>query len=210
MTKYNNKDVSSSYKISTLYLTEFNIYYGTNRDLVMDLMTNQLGLTFYKASELAVIAKCVEPQFYATPNNNTAVLQAGKKCVLQNSSNKALQAMALYSNANNCLNPETVDSVVAELVPPVQALTQPLVSNVKKTLTNCKSTNTQTGDAKQEACIQKVYGVILNTLTLEYVDNVCKQVVRENVTPQEWGCGQKYIPSLLTFSKYSCSKIVKN
>uniref|UniRef100_A0A1I7V1L8 Serpentine receptor class r-10 n=1 Tax=Caenorhabditis tropicalis TaxID=1561998 RepID=A0A1I7V1L8_9PELO len=186
------------------------VSYATNRDSVMTLATSTLGLTFYTAAELTVIAKCCEPQFYATPNNNTAILQAGKKCILQNSSNKALQALALYSNANNCLNPETVDSVISELVPAVQALSDPFVTKVKSNLSNCKSTNTQTGAAKQEACLEKVYGIVLNTLSVEYIDNICKQVVNENVTPQEWSCGLKYIPSLVTFSKYSCSKIVKN
>ncbi|EFP05475.1 hypothetical protein CRE_27460 [Caenorhabditis remanei] len=187
-----------------------NLSHATNRDSVMDMVITKLGLTFYTQAQLTVIAKCCEPQFYATPNNNTAILLVAKNCVLQNSGNKAVQALALYNNANNCLNPETLDSVVQELVPPVVALTDPLVKQVKKTLSDCKSTNTQTGDAKQEACIQKVYGVVLAALTLKYVDNVCTQVVNENVSPQEWACGLKYIPSVLTFSKYACSKIVKN
>ncbi|KAF1751827.1 hypothetical protein GCK72_018381 [Caenorhabditis remanei] len=175
-----------------------NLSHATNRDSVMDMVITKLGLTFYTQAQLTVIAKCCEPQFYATPNNNTAILSVAKNCVLQNSGNKAVQALALYNN------------VVQELVPPVVALTDPLVKQVKKTLSDCKSTNTQTGDAKQEACIQKVYGVTLAALTLKYVDNVCTQIVNENVSPQEWTCGLKYIPSVLTFSKYACSKIVKN
>lgn len=44
------------------------------------------------------IAKCCEPQMYKTPNNNTAIGQAVKTCVLNNSGNKALQALSLYQN----------------------------------------------------------------------------------------------------------------
>ncbi|PIC26098.1 hypothetical protein B9Z55_018777 [Caenorhabditis nigoni] len=183
---------------------------ATKRDDVMTMATTELGITFWNQAELTVIAKCCEPQFYSTPNNNTAILSAAKNCILKNSGNKAVPALAPYSNVNNCLNPETLDSVVSDLIAPVLALADALVRKVKTTLSDCKDTNTQTGAAKQEACIQKTYGVILTDLTLAYVDGICKKIVNENVEPKEWGCGLKYIPSVLTFSKYACSKIVKN
>ncbi|CAO4379066.1 unnamed protein product [Caenorhabditis nigoni] len=183
---------------------------ATKRDDVMKMATTELGVTFWNQAELTVIAKCCEPQFYSTPNNNTAILSAAKNCILKNSGNKAVPALALYSNVNNCLNPETLDSVVSDLIAPVLALADALVRKVKTTLSDCKDTNTQTGSAKQEACIQKTYGVVLTDLTLAYVDGICKKIVNENVEQKEWGCGLKYIPSVLTFSKYACSKIVKN
>ncbi|PIC26099.1 hypothetical protein B9Z55_018778 [Caenorhabditis nigoni] len=72
----------------------------TNRDATMVMICDKLGLTFYTPAELTVIAKCIEPQFYKTPNNNTAILSVGKNCILSNSGNKALQAMSLYTNGN--------------------------------------------------------------------------------------------------------------
>ncbi|CAL2044555.1 unnamed protein product [Caenorhabditis brenneri] len=186
--------------------------YGTttNRDTMMTMICDKLGLTFYTAAELTVIAKCIEPQAYATPNNNTAILSKGKSCVINNSGNKALSAMSLYSNANNCLNPDSLDTVVTALVPPIQTLTATLVKKVKTTLTDCKSTNKQTAAAKQETCIQKVYGVAKAAITLTYVDNVCKKVVNQNVSKAWWACGTSLIPKVLNFSKYNCSKIVKS
>lgn len=93
---------------------------------------------------------------------------------------------------------------------PIQKLAQGLITKMKSTLADCKKTNTQAAATKQETCIQKVYGVVKAGLTLTYVDGICTKVVKQNVTKQEWGCGLKYIPSLVTLSKYNCSTIVKN
>ncbi|UMM34412.1 hypothetical protein L5515_007505 [Caenorhabditis briggsae] len=181
----------------------------TNRDATMVMICDKLGLTFYTAAELTTIAKCIEPQFYKTPNNNTAILSVGKNCILSNSGNKALQAMSLYSNANNCLSPDSLDTVVTKLVPPIQTMTSTLVNKVKTTLSDCKKTNTQTADAKQETCLQKTYGVAKAAITLTYVDNTCKKVVNQHVSSAWWTCGKKYIPSVIKMDKYNCSKIVK-
>ncbi|KAF1751826.1 hypothetical protein GCK72_018380 [Caenorhabditis remanei] len=197
--------------VSLFVFALIELSYGTttNRDAMMTVVTEKLGLTFYTASELTVIAKCCEPQFYKTPNNNTAVLSTAKSCILNNSGNKAVQALSLYSNANNCLSPDSLDSVVTALVPPIQNLTATLVKKIKKTLADCKSTNTQAAAAKQETCIQKTYGIAKAAITLTYVDDTCKKVVNRNVSKGWWACGLKYIPSVLTISKYACSKIVK-
>uniref|UniRef100_A0A1I7T285 DUF19 domain-containing protein n=1 Tax=Caenorhabditis tropicalis TaxID=1561998 RepID=A0A1I7T285_9PELO len=196
--------------LSVLVLAHLGHATTTNRDTMMDMICNKLGLTFYTPAELTVIAKCIEPQAYKTPNNNTAILSTGKNCVINNSGNKAISAMSLYSNANSCLNPDSLDTVVTALVPPIQNLTIALVKKVKNTLSECKNTNKQAAAAKQETCLQKVYGVAKAAITLTYVDNVCKKVVNQHVSKAWWSCGTTLIPKVLTFSKYNCSKIVKS
>uniref|UniRef100_A0A8R1DG95 DUF19 domain-containing protein n=2 Tax=Caenorhabditis japonica TaxID=281687 RepID=A0A8R1DG95_CAEJA len=184
--------------------------YGDNRSDMYDIAAGKLGVTFYTSAEMQTIAKCAEPQVYKTPNNNTAITSAAKNCILNNSGNKAVQALSLYNNANSCLDPEALDDVATKLTPPLAKLAQPLVKKIKNALSDCKANNQKTGDAKQEACIQKCYGVAKAAITLDYVDGICKKLVNQNVTKQEWGCAQKYLPSVVTTSKYNCSKIVKS
>ncbi|PIC26102.1 hypothetical protein B9Z55_018781 [Caenorhabditis nigoni] len=109
----------------------------------------------------------------------------------------------------NCLSPDSLDTVVTKLVPPITNYTATLVKKVKTTLSDCKKTNTQTADAKQETCLQKTYGVAKAAITLTYVDNTCKKTVNQHVSSAWWTCGKKYIPSVLKMDKYNCSKIVK-
>ncbi|CAA99900.1 DUF19 domain-containing protein [Caenorhabditis elegans] len=183
---------------------------ATNRDTMMDMVTQKLGVTFYTSTELGVIAKCCETQFWKTPNNSTAVLAEGKKCVLNNSGNKAVQALSLYSNANNCLNPDSLDTVVTKLIGPIETLTAALVKKIKATLNDCKKTNTQPAAAKQETCLQKTYGVAKAAITLTYCDGICKKVVNQHVSAKWWGCALKLLPSVMNTSKWNCSKIVKS
>ncbi|CAI2354907.1 unnamed protein product [Caenorhabditis sp. 36 PRJEB53466] len=184
--------------------------YADNRVDMCDIVVTKLGVTFYTSAELQTIAKCAEPQMYATPNNTTAIATSVKNCVINNSGNKAVTALSLYTNANTCLNPESLSDVVTTLIPPIQKLAAAFVKELKSTLATCKKNNTKTGAAKQEACIQKCYGVAKAAVTLTYVDNICKKVVNQNVTNQEWGCGLKYIPSVLDTTKYGCFTIVKS
>ncbi|CAA99899.2 DUF19 domain-containing protein [Caenorhabditis elegans] len=180
--------------------------HGTNRDSVMEMAISKFGLIFYDQPQLTIIAICCEKQVYATPNNNTAINQEAKKCIFENSGNKALQAIALYNNINNCLSPETLDSVLEDLQPAILANLAGLLQKLRTSLINCKAS----GDAKLETCAQKVYGLILTELTFKYVDNFCIKIVTENATPIQWSCGKKYLPNILTFSKYECSQSVKN
>ncbi|CAB3397458.1 unnamed protein product [Caenorhabditis bovis] len=169
----------------------------------------KFGMKFYKANELEPILKCIEPTIYKTPNNNTAIMSEAKSCILNNSGNKAVQALSLYNNVNKCLDPESLDSLADKLCDPLVKQNQPLIKKMKSTLADCKKNNKKTGAAKQEACAQKVYEVMLASMTKKYIDNQCIKLVNNNVTKQEWNCALQYTPQVFNISGFECSNIKK-
>ncbi|CAI5452134.1 unnamed protein product [Caenorhabditis angaria] len=167
-----------------------------------------LGVKFYTATELEGIFKCCEDQFYKTPTNATAIQQAAKSCIINNSGNKATTALVLYNNINNCLDPESLDDLSAKLKDPSIALAKPLLKKIVNTVKNCKANTTIPAASRQEVCMQKGYGILKAAITVKYTNTFCTKLVKQNMNKQEWGCAQKYAPQAVNVTGYSCASVV--
>ncbi|CAB3397657.1 unnamed protein product [Caenorhabditis bovis] len=176
----------------------------TNRFKACSKSVN-LGVTFYTAKELEPILKCAEKPFYTNPDDTDTMISNGKSCVINNSMNKAIPALSLYNGFNGCTD---LMALLNKLMTPFLNQTKPVINLALKVLNNCKKNNKKTGAAKQEACMNQIYGKCIGSVTRKFVDKVCKALAKK-MNAKEWGCAKEYLPKVVDVSSYSCYKIVK-
>ncbi|EGT36364.1 hypothetical protein CAEBREN_30813, partial [Caenorhabditis brenneri] len=140
-----------------------------NRAKVCQKAVN-LGVTFYTAKELEPILQCIEPTLYNTPEDTDTLISKGKSCVINNSMSKSLSALSLYSSFNGCTD---LMALIDKLTKPFMNQCKQVINKGLKVLNNCKANNKKTGVAKQNACINKVYGQCMAMVTKAFINKVC-------------------------------------
>ncbi|CAP26695.1 Protein CBG06377 [Caenorhabditis briggsae] len=175
-----------------------------NRAKVCQKAVN-LGVTFYTAKELEPILQCIEPTLYNTPEDTSAIIDKGKSCVINNSMSKAIPALSLYSGFNGCTD---LMALIDKLTTPFMNQCKQVINKALKVLNNCKKNNKKTGVAKQNACINNVYGQCMAMVTKAFVNKVCTALSKK-MTAKEWNCAKEYAPKVVNVKPYACYNIVK-
>ncbi|CCD71079.1 DUF19 domain-containing protein [Caenorhabditis elegans] len=176
---------------------------ANNRAAVCQKAVN-LGVTFYTAKEMEPILACADTHFYNDPKDPELVSKA-KTCVINNSMNKAIAAMNLYSGFNGCTN---LSDLVSKLATPFINLCKPVINKALSTLDTCKANNKQTGNAKQTACMNKVYTNCIAMVTKQFVNKVCTGLAKK-MNAKEWNCCKTYVPKVADAKAYKCYSIEK-
>ncbi|PIC25223.1 hypothetical protein B9Z55_018240 [Caenorhabditis nigoni] len=164
-----------------------------------------MGLTFYTAKECEPILQCIEPTLYSTPEDTKALIEKGKTCVINNSMNKALAAMSLYSGFNSCTD---LMALLDKLTTPFMNQCKTVINKGLAALNTCKKNNKQTGTAKQTACVNQAYGEGIAIVTKVYINKVCTALAGK-MTAKEWNCVKEYAPKVVNVAGYACANIVK-
>uniref|UniRef100_A0A8R1HQB2 DUF19 domain-containing protein n=1 Tax=Caenorhabditis japonica TaxID=281687 RepID=A0A8R1HQB2_CAEJA len=180
------------------------VFSQANRAKACEKAVN-LGVTFYTASEMQPILACAETPWYNNPNDTATVISTGKSCVINNSLNKAITALSLYNSFNSCTD---LMALIDKLLTPIQNQCKQVINKATKVLNNCKINNKKTGTAKQNACMNKVYGQCLAMVTKAFVNKVCTALSKK-MTAKEWNCAKTYAPKVMNVKLYNCYNIVK-
>uniref|UniRef100_A0A1I7U1L7 DUF19 domain-containing protein n=1 Tax=Caenorhabditis tropicalis TaxID=1561998 RepID=A0A1I7U1L7_9PELO len=194
--------ISTVLLISTITLATVSAQ--ANRAKVCQKAVN-LGVTFYTAKELEPILKCIEPTLYNTPEDTEGIIAKGKSCVVSNSVSKAFSALSLYNGFNGCTD---LMALIDKLTKPFMNQCKQVINKGLKVLNNCKANNKQTGTAKQNACINKVYGQCMAMVTKAFINKVCTALSKK-MNAKEWKCAKEYAPKVVNVTPYKCYLIEK-
>ncbi|CAI2354288.1 unnamed protein product [Caenorhabditis sp. 36 PRJEB53466] len=175
-----------------------------NREKACDKAVN-LGVTFYTSSELVPILSCAETAWYNNPNDTATIISNGKTCVINNSMSKALSALSLYNGFNGCTDLMTL---LDKMTNPFLNQCKQVINKATKVLNSCKTTNTKTGTAKQNACMNQVYGQCIAMVTKAFVNKVCTALAGK-MSATQWNCCKTYAPKVVNVKLYDCYNIVK-
>nr|pir hypothetical protein T02B11.3 - Caenorhabditis elegans [Caenorhabditis elegans] len=152
----------------------------------------------------AKILACIEPTLYNTPEDTTALIDKGKSCVISNSMSKAIPAMNLYSGFNSCTD---LMALLDKMMTPFKNACKPVITKGLASLNTCKKNNKATGTAKQNACINKLYGDCMAMVTKQFVNKVCTALSKK-MTAKEWNCCKQYAVKVVNVKGYACYNII--
>ncbi|EGT56952.1 hypothetical protein CAEBREN_06819 [Caenorhabditis brenneri] len=152
-----------------------------NRAKVCQKAVN-LGVTFYTAKELEPILQCIEPTLYNTPEDTDTLI-----------------------SINGCTD---LMALIDKLTKPFMNQCKQVINKGLKVLNNCKANNKKTGVAKQNACINKVYGQCMAMVTKAFINKVCTALSKK-MTAKEWNCCKQYAPKVVNVTPYKCYQIEK-
>ncbi|CAI5452794.1 unnamed protein product [Caenorhabditis angaria] len=189
---------------STILLATVTYAQVPNRATVCTKAKN-FGVTFYTPAEMQPILSCIEPQLYLNATDTETVISTGKSCVINNSASKAITALSLYSSFNSCTD---LMALLDKLTEPFLTIAAVPINQSIKALENCKKTNTKTGTAKQNACINKMYGKGLAIVTKSLVNQYCTKLSKK-MTATEWNCCKTYAVKVVNVKLYKCYNITK-
>lgn len=92
-------------------------------------------------------------------------------------------------------------------------LLTPVMNQYKQPINKClkvlnKKNNKKTGVAKQNACMDKVWGQALAIITKQFVNKVCTAVAKK-MNAKEWNCCKTYVVKVVNVTPYKRFNIVK-
>nr|CDJ93327.1 Protein K09C6.9 [Haemonchus contortus] len=164
-----------------------------------------LGVKFYKVEEIAKLTDCIDDSFY-----NIASMQEIKEkaisCALGNTvATKYITLMNMCSSMDNCLKPEkqTTMKLLDKVTPAGFVVLQEVYNKVIADIKAAKSAG------KAKAAVMDIgYTSIAQQVTKPLMEKLCNTLV-PIITKLEWNCFLSNIKSLIDFTLYECSKIVK-
>ncbi|KAK5970167.1 hypothetical protein GCK32_015815 [Trichostrongylus colubriformis] len=170
-----------------------------------DSKVKALGVTFYTVAEIGKLTDCIDDSFY-----NLATMDEIKKkaisCALDSTvASKYLTLMKLLSNMDGCLKPEgqTTMKLLDKVTPAAFTVLQNVYNKVIADIKTAKNA----GKAKAEV-FDIGYTSMAGQVTKPLMENLCTKLV-PLITKLEWNCFLTHSKSLIDFTMYECSKIVK-
>lgn len=99
-------------------------------------------------------------------------------------------------------------ALLDKMMTPFKNACKPVITKGLASLNTCKKNNKATGTAKQNACINKLYGDCMAMVTKQFVNKVCTALSKK-MTAKEWNCCKQYAVKVVNVKGYACYNIVK-
>ncbi|KAK6031308.1 hypothetical protein OSTOST_02539 [Ostertagia ostertagi] len=170
-----------------------------------DSKVKSLGVTFYTVAEIGKLTDCIDDSFYDIASMQK-IKEKALSCAIGNTVvSKYLTLMKLMTNMDNCMKPEkqTTLNLIDKVTPAGFAVVEQVYNKVIADIKAAKSA----GKAKA-AVFDIGYTTMAAQVTKPLMEKLCTSLIPV-ITKLEWNCFLTHSKSLIDFSTYACSKVVK-